>query len=338
MKSYQTIFITNLPAFYKIKQWNEVNRHRRLLAIYTGDTAEQRNADFFKGIMEFDHVALRGSTFHKLVAVMRILLTTQYDKLVLGGWDTIILLLIALLFPKAKNAVLVESSIGESATTGLKGWLKRMYMKRMSVAYPSGIMQAELVETLGFNGRIVESGGCGLLNYLPQVPYEPRNQVKSFLYVGRLSPEKNLRLLIKVFNTLPELTLDIIGFGPQEEELKALAGENVNFLGQINNEDLYRYYRSADVFVLPSTSEPWGLVVEEALNNGMPVIVSSMVGCHKDLVYAETGLVFENNSADALKQAIFKICDIPFYNTLRLGVSQLDFTARAKQQIDTFII
>ena len=337
MKSYDIIFITNLPAFYKIKQWNELNKHQRLLAIYTGDTANQRNADFFNGIMEFDHIALQGGSLRKLYTVLKILLTTKYQRLILGGWDSAITLIAACVSPKKKNAVLVESSVNESTVSGLKGLLKKAYMKRMSVAYPSGYLQAELVRSLNFRGLIRESGGCGLLNYLPQPAYEPRAVVKSFLYVGRLSPEKNLTLLLQAFKEMPDLALDIVGFGPQEEELKSLATDNVRFLGQVNNADLYRYYRQTDAFILPSISEPWGLVVEEALNNGAPVIVSDMVGCHKDLVSAETGLVFESGNLASLKQCIRQLCNVSFYNQLRLGVSKLDFHARAQQQIDVFI-
>lgn len=47
-----------------------------------------------------------------------------------------------------------------------------------------------------------------------------KTQIRNFLYVGRLSEEKNLKLLIDVFNSLPDLKLNIIGFGPQEEVLK----------------------------------------------------------------------------------------------------------------------
>lgn len=337
MMAYETIFITNLPAFYKIRQWNELNRYKRVLVIYTGDTADQRNADFFKGVMEFDHVFLQGGIFRKLYTVFRILITRTYDQLILGGWDSIITLAAAIVSPKKKNAVIVESTIMDSSVEGYKGWIKKKFMGWMATAYPAGILNVELVQALGFSGRVCVSGGCGLLNYLPQPSYEPRMEVKSFLYVGRLSPEKNLKLLIETFNTMPSLILEIIGFGPQEDELKAMAKENVRFLGQINNEELSHYYRQSDVFILPSSSETWGLVVEEALNNGTPVIVSDAVGCHRDLVTPETGLVFESGKIDSLTQCIDQICEINLYNQLRQGVSRLDFHKRAKQQIETFI-
>lgn len=107
---------------------------------------------------------------------------------------------------------------------------------------------------------------------------------------------ERFNLVVEVFqrlkNTLPSLRLTIVGFGEQEDELRALAGANVTFAGAVNNKRLPEIYQAHDVFILPSKSEPWGLVVEEALNNGMPVIVSDRVGCHKALINAQNGLVF----------------------------------------------
>ena len=148
---------------------------------------------------------------------------------------------------------------------------------------------------------------------------------------------KNLSLLISVFNELPNLTLTIIGFGEDEDKLKALAKENIRFLGAIPNKELVEYYRDMDAFVLPSKSEAWGLVVEEALNNGLPVIVSDKVGCRDDFVTKETGIVFDHSSPDSLKEAVLKMTDINIFNTLRMGVSHLNFIERGKRQVAAFL-
>ena len=66
----------------------------------------------------------------------------------------------------------------------------------------------------------------------------------------------------------------MVGFGRIEAQLKAAAGKNIKFIGAVDNKDLPAVYRANDVFVLPSVSETWGLVVEEALNNGLPVLLS----------------------------------------------------------------
>ncbi|MCD8181744.1 MAG: glycosyltransferase family 4 protein, partial [Bacteroides sp.] len=176
-----------------------------------------------------------------------------------------------------------------------------------------------------------------VLNYVNQPPYVQRDKVENFLYVGRLVDVKNLIYLINVFNKLPSLTLRIVGFGPLEGRLKHLAKSNIIFEGAVNNDKLSSYYQQNDVFILPSYSEPWGLVVEEALNNGMPVIVSNRVGCNRDLVTSERGLVFDINEYNSLENAINRITEIDFYNHLRKNISKMNFGDRTAKQVNLYI-
>lgn len=114
-----------------------------------------------------------------------------------------------------------------------------------------------------------------------------------FLYVGRLSPEKRIETLIEAFARvapqMPGARLRIVGGGPQADALKALAaslglGAAVEFTGGQSLTQIFEHYLEATAFVLPSWSEPWGLVVNEALHFGCPVIVSHRCGCVPELV------------------------------------------------------
>ena len=88
-----------------------------------------------------------------------------------------------------------------------------------------------------------------------------------------------------------------MGSGPQGDELKALAAElgvaqAVEFTGGLSKDKLTANYLEATAMVLPSWSEPWGLVVNEALHYGCPVIVSDRCGCVPELVEnSDCGLV-----------------------------------------------
>ena len=260
---------------------------------------------------------------------MDVLIHTSYERLIIGGWDSVFMLLAPWMSSKRKNGVICESSIFEYRRSWLKDVVKKLFLSRISTGYPCGVAQAMLLDRLGFRGELRPTWGCWLLNYVEEPPYEERRCVKEFLYVGRLVEVKNLALLIEVFNRRADLHLTIVGFGELEGQLKAMAGANVEFMGAVKNKELPDVYRKADVFVLPSRSEPWGLVVEEALNNGTPVIVSDKVGCRLDLVTDETGLVFDHDSGKSLMQAVDKMTDIAFYNRLRKNISGLDFLERA---------
>lgn len=333
---YDIIFITNIPSFYKIRQWNEISKIKKILVLFTGETAGERNKDFFSGELNFNYLWLQSPLVCQLVSLLSILLKNKYKKIIIGGWDGLVISSAAFISPKKKNGCIIESSVYESTTKGVKGFLKKLFMKRISVVYASGKAQDELARAIGFKRKVIYTGGCGILNYVVQPSYIERKEVCSFLYVGRFSEVKNLELLICAFNNFPHLNLSIIGFGPLEETLKSKANSNIHFLGAIKNADLIHYYRQADVFILPSKSEPWGLVVEEALNNGTPVIVSDKVGCRDDLVTVETGLIFKWNDIISLQETILKMTNIDFYNKLRKGISSLDFQQRSKRQIESF--
>ena len=126
---------------------------------------------------------------------------------------------------------------------------------------------------------------------LPEVFY--------FLYVGRLVKHKNVEELIKVFksrfSTL-NAELRIVGSGEEEGYLRdKYQSEKVKFLGKKFTEDLVEEFQKASCFVCPSIFEPWGLVVNEALSSGVPVIATKEVGAAFDLINGkETGYVAAN--------------------------------------------
>ena len=123
-----------------------------------------------------------------------------------------------------------------------------------------------------------------------------------FLYVGRLSPEKNLPRLLHAYRRYRDLEprgwkLVLVGQGPQGPALHDLAARlglsDLVWAGAQPLDRLAVFYALARALVLPSLSEPWGLVVNEAMACGLPVLVSSHCGCAPDLVrVGTTGYVF----------------------------------------------
>lgn len=336
---YEIVFLTNIPAFYKIRLYNRIADQTKILVIFLREANSDRNKDFYAEPRNFDWTTLPpGTQRRQAAACVKLLKTLDYKELVIGGWDELAFWAAAFFSPKEKNAVVVESSYLESVTTGPKAWLKRLFLSRISKAYCSGAANIKLVEMLGFRGNIVKTGGVGLYRRVPQPPFEARERVKNFLYVGRLSPEKNLEFLIRAFAKLPELTLNVVGFGPQETFLKSIAGTNVVFHGAVENAKLPEYYRENDVFVLPSKSEVWGMVVEEALNNGVPVLVSDRVGCAEEIVRkGENGTIFDAFSEADFLAAVHRIAAPALYNTLRKNIAAQNPEAIETAQIRAYL-
>ena len=113
---------------------------------------------------------------------------------------------------------------------------------------------------------------------------------KSILYVGRLDQRKRVLDILKAYENLKikEKSLIYVGGGSQKEEIDKYVGENnlkgVKIIPFIQTSNLYKYYLSADLFVIPSDYDPSPKSMNEAMNFSLPIITSKNVGTSKDLV------------------------------------------------------
>jgi glycosyltransferase involved in cell wall biosynthesis len=133
--------------------------------------------------------------------------------------------------------------------------------------------------------------------------------VPKFLYVGRVSREKNLELLADAFRDILQTGfaahLVIIGDGPYRKEMEEkLRGCPATFAGFLEGDDLSRGYASSDVFVFPSTTDTFGNVVLEAQASGLPVIVSDEGGPKELMRDGVTGIVARADDKDSLVEAM----------------------------------
>jgi len=126
-----------------------------------------------------------------------------------------------------------------------------------------------------------------------------------FLFVGRISSEKNIEFLIqlaiKLKNIHSNIKIKIIGTGPYYKELnfkiQDLDLNNILLIGSIKWDNLGDYYSNSLGLILPSFFEPWGMVANEAFFYNIPVICSKFCGCAGDLVINEfNGIVLQDYS------------------------------------------
>jgi glycosyltransferase involved in cell wall biosynthesis len=134
----------------------------------------------------------------------------------------------------------------------------------------------------------------------------------AYLFVGKLEPRKAPDLLIEAFKRVDvaKTHLIVVGTGVMESWLRAQAGDRVHFVGFQNQSVMSHWYGASDVLVLPSSwGETWGLVINEAMASGLPIIASDKVGAAMDLVAHErNGYVFKSGDpaslADAMRRMI----------------------------------
>jgi glycosyltransferase involved in cell wall biosynthesis len=114
---------------------------------------------------------------------------------------------------------------------------------------------------------------------------EPQSPAKRcvFICVSRLSREKGVDLLVRAMEGV-DAELVVVGDGPDEDLVRGLAPPNVSFAGRVPRDKLQPLYRRADVFVMPSRSETWGIAMQEAAAVGLPLIATDAPGAAHDLI------------------------------------------------------
>ncbi len=135
----------------------------------------------------------------------------------------------------------------------------------------------------------------------------------TLLYAGRISKDKNIDFLIDVFHTIhtehPALNLVIAGHGPDLKRLKKVHGKNkrIFFTDRLSQDDLPALYSGSDMFVFPSTTDTFGMVVLEAQACGLPAIVTDIGGPKEIILIDKTGYLARDSQMDDWSSKILHI-------------------------------
>jgi glycosyltransferase involved in cell wall biosynthesis len=179
----------------------------------------------------------------------------------------------------------------------LEARLAPPFYRRTQMVTPSDATRDELVE-LGFEPRRVLAVPNGVsVEFAPGGRRSPNPHVVA---VGRLAPVKRFDELIKAAvhtrTRVPDLRLDIVGSGPQRDELEALvtslgAGQWITFIGQVAHHDLVSLYQRSWIVASASLAEGWGLTLTEAAACGTPAVATDIRGHRSSVVDGVTGVL-----------------------------------------------
>ncbi|HRY52900.1 MAG TPA: glycosyltransferase family 4 protein [Candidatus Portnoybacteria bacterium] len=175
----------------------------------------------------------------------------------------------------------------------------------------------------------------------PKLEKDKNGQV--FLTVGRLVPIKNIELQIEamaeIVKKYPQSEQWIVGDGPEKGFLASKIAslkleKNIKLLGQKTREELDNIYAGADIFLLTSNSEGWGLAVIEAAKYSLPIIMTD-VGCAGEVIKNnESGLIVPIGNKQALIEAMEKLLqDIALRQKLSESAKQAISALPSKQAI-----
>jgi glycosyltransferase involved in cell wall biosynthesis len=143
--------------------------------------------------------------------------------------------------------------------------------------------------------------------------WKATSETRVMLYVGRLSPEKEVEVVVNAYIVMKQtsqqnIKLVIVGDGPDRSRLEVLCeGHDVIFMGNLTGLNLAQAYASANVFVFASQVETFGNVVLEAMASSLPVIAYDYASAHLHVKNGETGWLSPLGQMDKLIQSIYQL-------------------------------
>lgn len=225
-------------------------------------------------------------------------------------------------------ALMVEPGI----SLGLKGalrpyrawWLARRYKRHIKMVLAMGNRGVDFYRRVGFSPELV-------FPYMYQAPLQPLESRSAahasfsnecppplqLVYVGKFDCRKGIDVLLKSLTCVQNknVCLRIIGNGPEQERLESFCKKVgicslVEWRGAMRHEEVLQQIAKSDVCIVPSRFEGWGVVVNESIGAGVPVICTEKTTSKDLVIYGDCGKVVKTGSKRHLAQAIDAInCD-----------------------------
>jgi glycosyltransferase involved in cell wall biosynthesis len=218
-------------------------------------------------------------------------------------------------FPRFFEDISEDERLGELTWR----YMQWFYGRMEKLLVPTFQYKAKLIAG-GFNEKNIQVMPRGINHDKFNVSYREEQYWQkyglgdafTFIYVGRISREKNVETLLEAFHLLSKRSVSanlvIVGDGPLRKDLEKYKNQKgILFTGYLYNDDLARAYASSDAFVFPSRTDTFGNVVLEAHACGLPAIVSDEGGPQEIVGSHESGLIVNMRNASCLADAMEQI-------------------------------
>lgn len=325
------LFLTNIPSPYRIDFFNELGKQCDLTVVFEGKTATDRNKDWkSRDGLNFKHIFLNGIRINTeqfiCLSVIKIL-KQQWNKIVICGYSspTTMLAIEYLKLKKIPFYIEVDGGLIKK-DSWFKYKIKKYFLSSSFASwFSSGKETTKYLAHYGADrNRIIEYPFTSLKEQdilkktlTEQEKLNLRTELnlkeeKIILSVGQFIRRKGYDVLIKAMQKM-DITVGvyIIGDNPTQEYLnlqKQFNLTNLHFVGFKTKEELKKYYMAADLFVLPTREDIWGLVINEAMAMGLPVITTDKCVAGLELVENGTnGYVVPKENSEILAEKINKI-------------------------------
>lgn len=288
------LWLTNYPSPYRVDFFNEFGKYVELTVIFENTIEQQthRNKDWFDSNYEnFRAIFLKQDRkFDKVNQALNLVMEISNDLIVLGDYSTCVSVAIAyrLLMKHVRYAISIDGAYLRKGNF-FKYLLKKSIIKGAGLYLSSSKTSDEYLIYHGAKKEVIYRYSFTSLREKdiltsPLSNYEKEklrkdlniNEKMSALLVGRFVKIKGIDFVLKHAKQYEDmLHFYIAGDKPTKEYLDIIKDQeikNVHFIGFQKKEDLKKYYQACDLFIFPTRYDPWGLVVNEAMANAMPIL------------------------------------------------------------------
>lgn len=343
MKKIKVIILTEIISPYRISPFNCLNQEINidLEVFFFAETESRRSWHVPKDKIQFPYRVVWGLQAGKAYQnapvfcnpnVIYQLWQQQPDVVIFGGWHhfTYWLALVYAQMTGTRLLIWSESTPkDERDSNQLKDKLKRWIVDKASGYIVPGKAQKDYLIHLGAKEeRIWTAPNAVDSDFFVSETKRYRQHQETWkqklglsgiiiLYVGRLIDEKGIPELLEAFAQLradKSVTLVIVGDGPQAEQYQLYCQHkklnNIFFTGFQPQSTLVQYYAIADIFVFPTRSDPWGLVLNEAMAAGLPIVCSAAAGAIDDLLEdGGNGFIVPVGNVEKLSSALQRLVE-----------------------------
>lgn len=265
-----------------------------------------------------------------LIALYHKISNSRYKLIHLSGWGGRLLFVLVICWLYHIPVVMTSDTTLRKILPLWKTFIKAIFYPLLfripKFLLPAGSRQAEYFRYYGVKDTRIQVAKmtvdvAGFMKRCSELGEKGRNTTRAnlgffesdiiFIFVGRLVEIKGIRNLLSSFDRLSvrysNTRLLFVGEGPLYDEIIKASEKNhsIKYTGRLDQDGVIEMLHASDVAVLTSVQEQWGIVVNEAMSAGLPIIATDMVGCVDDLIFdGVTGRVVEADNPLALTSAM----------------------------------
>ncbi|WP_419743908.1 glycosyltransferase family 4 protein [Macrococcoides bohemicum] len=313
------LFVLNIAAPYRVEFLNQLAEKEDILVIFENISDKNRDEKWLANDkIKFKHYFIDKKISNLIRALIDLLI---HKQIIIGGYATPISASFILFLKLLRKPFILNADGG---FVKQEKWiikkLKTFMISSASYWLSTGEKTNEYLQYYGANKlNIYEYPFSSVKNNdIKLIDESHKKRLKSelnfkyktnILYVGSFTSRKNVEILINAASKISNIGFHFVGGHPSEDYLKiSNASENIYYYPHLSKEEVFKYYDASDLFIFPTLEDIWGLVINEAVSRGLPIITTNKCIAGLELLTSEElGIIIPADiSPELLKEVIIE--------------------------------